>query len=59
MYPCPKCEKGMMKLRHHICPCDQDKIGAAGVVRVTYTGTARRRPAAPAAAAPGTDKSSS
>jgi hypothetical protein len=22
-YPCPKCDKGYIKLRHHLCPCDQ------------------------------------
>jgi len=38
MYPCPKCDKGLVKLRHHLCPCDQDRAGANGVVRVTYGG---------------------
>jgi ribosomal protein L32 len=35
-YPCPKCDRGLVKMRHHLCPCDQDKVGAAGVVRVSY-----------------------
>ena len=33
-YPCPKCEKGLLKLRHHICPCDQLKLNVAGVKQV-------------------------
>ena len=47
MYPCPKCAKGLMKLRHHLCPCDQDAVGANGVVRVAYGSPPP--PAAPAA----------
>ena len=38
IYPCPKCSKGLLKMRHHICPCDQDKIGVNGVVRITNSG---------------------
>lgn len=33
-YPCPKCEKGLVKLRHHLCPCDQSKINVASVMKV-------------------------
>jgi hypothetical protein len=49
-YPCPKCDKGLLKLRHHVCPCDQEKIGANGIVRVTY-GT-KKAAEAPAGGAP-------
>jgi hypothetical protein len=38
-YPCPKCDHGYLKLRHHICPCDQEKINCKAVVKVAY-GTA-------------------
>ena len=33
-YPCPKCDKGLLKLRHHLCPCDQEKCNAKAVVKV-------------------------
>jgi ribosomal protein L32 len=33
-YPCPKCEHGYLKLRHHICPCDQEKMNVSHVVKV-------------------------
>ena len=35
-YPCPKCEKGLLKLRHHVCPCDQEKANVCGVRKVCY-----------------------
>ena len=38
IYPCPKCSKGLLKMRHHICPCDQDKLGSNGVVRISTNG---------------------
>ena len=38
IYPCPKCSKGLLKMRHHICPCDQDKLGSNGVVRISSSG---------------------
>ena len=38
IYPCPKCSKGLLKMRHHICPCDQEKIGVNGIVRITNKG---------------------
>lgn len=34
-YPCPKCEDGFLKLRHHLCPCDMEKIGQ-GVPKIRY-----------------------
>ena len=43
-YPCPKCEKGLVKLRHHLCPCDQSKINVASVMKVR--GLRRARSAA-------------
>ena len=33
-YPCPKCDAGFLKLRHHLCPCDQKKVNAKAVVKV-------------------------
>ena len=33
-YPCPKCEKGFLKLRHHVCPCDQERANVCGVRKV-------------------------
>ena len=33
-YPCPKCDKGLLKLRHHLCPCDQEKANISGVKKV-------------------------
>ncbi len=33
-YPCPKCEKGLLKLRHHLCPCDQEGMNIVGVRKV-------------------------
>ena len=33
-YPCPKCDKGLLKLRHHICPCDQVTLNVSGVKQV-------------------------
>ena len=41
-YPCPKCEKGFLKLRHHLCPCDQEKAHISGVKRVRVRGAGRR-----------------
>lgn len=35
-YPCPKCDKGLLKLRHHLCPCDQETVHAKSVVKVKY-----------------------
>jgi hypothetical protein len=56
LYPCPKCDKGLMKVRHHLCPCDQDKVNATGVVKVRYgTGTA----SGPAAGTPAGDGAAS
>ena len=40
-YPCPKCEKGLLKLRHHLCPCDQDTCNAQAVVKVRAAGSRR------------------
>ena len=34
-YPCPKCDKDFLKLRHHLCPCDQEKAKISGVKRVS------------------------
>ena len=45
-YPCPKCDRGLVKMRHHLCPCDQDKVGAAGVVRVSYGSSSQTPPTA-------------
>lgn len=33
-YPCPKCDKGLVKLRHHLCPCDQGKLNVASIMKV-------------------------
>lgn len=33
-YPCPKCDRGLIKLRHHLCPCDQEKLNCKAVVKV-------------------------
>jgi ribosomal protein L32 len=33
-YPCPKCDKGLLKLRHHVCPCDQENANVCGVRKV-------------------------
>ena len=30
-YPCPKCDKGLLKEHHNLCPCDMKKIGMAHV----------------------------
>jgi ribosomal protein L32 len=41
-YPCPKCDTPggpFLKLRHHLCPCDQEKLNCVGVRKVR----ARRR----------------
>ena len=35
-YPCPKCEKGLLKLRHHVCPCDQELANVCGVRKVRH-----------------------
>jgi len=35
-YPCPKCDKGLLKLRHHLCPCDQQAVNLPNVVKVQY-----------------------
>lgn len=40
-YPCPKCDKGLLKLRHHLCPCDQEALNLPNVVRVAYPGAAK------------------
>ena len=36
LYPCPKCDHGYLKVRHHMCPCDQEKVGVNGIIKVTY-----------------------
>ena len=41
-YPCPKCDKGLLKLRHHICPCDQMKLNVSGVKQVRWAGARAR-----------------
>ena len=36
-YPCPKCDQPggpFLKLRHHLCPCDQEKLNCVGVRKV-------------------------
>jgi ribosomal protein L32 len=38
-YPCPKCDHGYLKLRHHICPCDQESLKCKAVVKINYDGT--------------------
>jgi ribosomal protein L32 len=43
-YPCPKCPKGLVKLRHHICPCDQEKANFMGIKKVQYL-SVRKAPA--------------
>ncbi len=43
-YPCPKCEKGLLKLRHHICPCDQLKLNVSGVKQVRWRQAGGRAP---------------
>jgi len=58
-YPCPKCDKGFLKLRHHLCPCDQEAINAKAVVKVPYSSTVRAnvgKEEAEAAAAAGEHK---
>lgn len=35
-YPCMRCDRGLLKLRHHLCPCDLEKVKAKNVVRVAY-----------------------
>ena len=45
-YPCPKCDKGLLKLRHHLCPCDQEKANISGVKKV------RALPSLPCSACP-------
>ena len=53
-YPCMRCDKGLLKLRHHLCPCDLEKVKAKNVVRVSYgdkgplQGAPKRREAAAA-----------
>lgn len=47
-YPCPKCTKGLLKLRHHICPCDQEAMNYVGVKKVSYASLRRAEAAAPA-----------
>lgn len=37
-YPCPKCDKGFLKLRHHLCPCDAEKANLTGVKKVGLLG---------------------
>jgi len=36
-YPCPKCDSGYLKLRHHLCPCDQEKANISGVKKVGWS----------------------
>jgi len=35
-YPCPKCDKDFLKLRHHLCPCDQEKANISGVKKARW-----------------------
>ena len=35
-YPCPKCDKGLLKQHHHLCPCDQDRLNLRTVKKNTY-----------------------
>jgi len=49
-YPCPKCDKGYIKLRHHLCPCDQEALNCKAVVKVRF-GVRRSRGASSVAAA--------
>lgn len=35
VYPCPKCDKGLLKVHHHLCPCDMKKVGI-NTQEVTY-----------------------
>ena len=53
-YPCPKCDKGYIKLRHHLCPCDQEKLNCKAVVKVRF-GVRRSRGASSVAAEAGGD----
>lgn len=39
--PVPHCDKGLTKLRHHLCPCDQEALNCKAVVKVHFDG---RRP---------------
>jgi hypothetical protein len=52
-YPCPKFDKSLLKLRHHLCPCDQEKANIGGIVKHAYAAAkkAAAAEAAPAAAA--------
>ena len=45
-YPCPKCDRGYIKLRHHLCPCDAEKLNCKAVVKVRYGIRRRSRSAA-------------
>lgn len=51
-YPCPKCTKGLMKLRHHVCPCDQEKMNFLGVKKITYHAMKKADPSPAAPASP-------
>ena len=35
-YPCMRCDRGLLKLRHHLCPCDLEKVKAKNIIRVSY-----------------------
>jgi len=54
-YPCPKCDKGFLKLRHHLCPCDQEAINAKSVVKIKYAAATPAKGAAPASPAADAD----
>jgi ribosomal protein L32 len=45
-YPCPKCDRGYIKLRHHLCPCDAEKLNCKAVVKVRFGIRRRSRGAA-------------
>jgi len=45
-YPCPKCDRGYVKLRHHLCPCDAAALNCKAVVRVRFGVRRRRTPTA-------------
>lgn len=44
-YPCFRCDKGLLKLRHHLCPCDLEKVKASNIVKVHYGAKPRNKPA--------------
>ena len=51
-YPCPKCDRGYIKLRHHLCPCDAVALNCKAVVKVRFGVRRRPRPQAAGEAAP-------